>query len=244
MGLKEEMTADIDALAVTKPVGKATKKANDPTVHTHGDGRCEEQWTDDEGRRRTRPAQGRIPSYVFNCKACMAEDAKRMAAPPVITEDDLEHVVFLIPERVYDSRVVRAYLSKRYPGMELLAMSDIRPARLAMHKGARIVVVNRRYLPGNSVLGPQIIQAEDRHGGVVETPVDPAQYIGEVVESAPLDVSECVMSSQGSMFSDATVDLKELCLRLCDLAAPTNYIAQYKRIVGSDEQMFTMRTLG
>lgn len=247
MGLKEEMTADLDPKVLEKATAASatskTKRVAD-SVHQHGNGRVEEAWIDEDGRRRTRPAQGPIPKYVFSCKACIAEDAKRMAAPSSLTEDDMENVVFLIPERNYDATVAQAYLAKRYPGMSLFATSTIRPARLALHKGAKIVVVNRRPVPGTSMVGPSSIQTEDRHGTAIEKPVPPSDYLNEVVESEPITVSDALAAAPGSMFADQSIDLTELCLRLCELAQPTCFIAQYRRTVGSDEQVFTMRTSG
>jgi hypothetical protein len=244
MGLKEEMTADLDPQVHAKAeTRKTVTKRVDVSVHQHGTGKCEEMWVDEDGRRRVRPAQGRVPKYAFNCKVCKTEDAKRMAAAPTLTDEDIEHTVFLVPERAYDQRVAREYLAKRYPGRELFMTADIRPARLAMHKSSKIVVVTRRALPGNSSVGAEVKKTEDRHGSTIDVPVDPAEYVSEVVESAPVDVSECVSAAQGTMFSDSVVDLSELNAHLCDLALPGYFVAQYKRVVGSDELVFTLRSL-
>lgn len=246
MGLKEEMTADLDAQAPRKAAEAVARKKlpkADPTVHDHGNGRCEEHWTDEDGRRRTRPAQGRIPKYVFNCKACQAEDKARMAAAPTLTEDDFESTVFLVPESSSDAKVVNEYLKKRYPGQSLFATDTIRPARLALRPGAQVVVIVRRALPGHVHVGANFRHVEDKDGRQVEQPIPPVEHIAEIVESAPVLVSECVNSTGATMFEDATIDISEFKARLGEHAAPRGYIAEYQRVVGSDEVVFTLRSL-
>jgi len=246
MGLKEEMSADIDAQAPKKAMEAVARRRApkvDPTEHDHGDGRCMEPWIDEDGRRRTRPAQGRVPKYVFSCKACQAEDRKRLDAPATLTEDDAENTVFMIPENATDAKVAREYLKKRYPGMELFIMDTIRPERLALRPGSKVVVLSRRALPGARGVGLAIKQSEDKEGRIVDVQVPPEEHIAEIVESAPVVVAECVASSSATMFEDATVDISELGHRLGEHALPRHYIASYQRVVGSDEQVFTLRSL-
>jgi hypothetical protein len=246
MGLKEEMEGDVTGGAGSGPKVSVRKKApveQDVLItHKHGDGRCEVAHIDEDGRRRVTPMQGRIPRYVFNCKACVADDQKRMAlAAP---ELDLDSTVFLIPEMAPDSLVALAYLEKRYPGQELATMDTIRPTRLALRKGVTIVVVTRRALPGSKHVGSLKRLIEDKRGEMIEVDVSPAEYIAEIVESAPLNVDDCVAATAATMFQDAQVDLTELCLSLCDVAAPRYRIDQYQRVVGSEETVFTMRRCG
>lgn len=246
MGLKEEMNADLDAQAPRKSAEAALRRKApkvDPTIHVHGDGRCEEPWIDEDGRRRNRPAQGRVPKYVFSCKACQAEDKARMAAAPTLTEDEFESTVFLVPENASDAKVVTEYLKKRYPGQELFTTDTIRPARLALRPGAQVVVLVRRPLPGQPHVGANFRQVEDKDGRQVEQPIPPAEHIPEVFESTPVVVSECVNATNATMFEDATIDISEFKARLGDLAMPRQYIAEYQRVVGSDEVVFTLRSL-
>lgn len=246
MGLKEEMTADIDGQAKSKAADRVTaRKAPkvDPTVHTHGNGACYEPYTDEDGRRRTRPVQGRIPKYVFSCKACQAEDAKRLAAPATLSEEEAEDTVFLIPENSTDGKIARAYLEQRYPQRELFALDTIRPERLALRPGSRVVVLSRRVLPGNKTVGSSIKQGEDKDGNVVDIHVPPETHIAEIVESAPIVVSDCVASTSATMFEDATIDISELRDRLSEHALPRHFIASYQRVLGSDEVVFTLRSL-
>lgn len=248
MGLKEDMEGDL-ALASAAATGKAKPSVRkrvelEPTTpkHMHGEGAlCEVAYFDDDNRRRVRVERARVPPYVFNCKACIAEDKARMEAPP---EDiDFDSTIFLIPESAPDATIAQVYLAKRYPGVELAALSTIRPARLAIRKGAQLVVVTRRALPGKPCVGPMTRLIEDKRGDMVETPVPPEEHLAEIVESAPIVVDDCVKSTAATMFSDAVVDLTELNLRLCDVASPRYYIAQYQRTPGSDELVFTMRAL-
>lgn len=241
------MTADVDAQAPAKAAEAVARKRApkaDPTVHMHGTGQREEHWTDEDGRRRARPAKGRVPTYVFNCKACQAADAKRMAAPPtLVTEDDFANTVFLIPENSNDAKVVNLYLKQRYPGQELFCIDTIRPERLALRPGSQVVVMTRRPLPGKATVGNMFKIGEDKEGLITELPVPVETHLPEVFESAPVLVSDCVVSSAATMMEDATVDISELKDRLGELAAPRNYIAAYQRVIGSDEVVFTLRSL-
>lgn len=247
MGLKEEMTADVDAQAPAKSLDAVARKRApkaDPNVHNHGTGKREEHWTDEDGRRRSRPAQGRVPTYMFNCKACQTADAKRMAAPPVLsTDDDFENTVFMIPENANDAKVIGLYLKQRYPGKELFTIDTIRPERLALRPGSQVVVLVRRPLPGQARVGNMFKIGEDKEGLITELPVPLETHLPEVCESAPVLVSECVSSSAATMMEDATIDITELKDRLGELAAPRNYIAAYQRVIGSDEVVFTLRQL-
>lgn len=247
MGIREEMTADVDAQAPAKAMEAVARKRApkaDPTVHNHGTGKCEEHWLDEDNRRRTRPAQGRVPTYVFNCKACQTADTKRMAAPPTLSSDeDFENTVFMIPENASDAKVVSLYLKQRYPGKELFCIDTIRPTRLALRPGSQVVLLVRRPLPGKSKVGNMFKLGEDKEGLITELPVPLEEHLPEVYESAPVLVSDCVVSAAATMMEDATVDISELKNRLGELAAPRNYIAAYQRVIGSDEVVFTLRSL-
>lgn len=246
MGLKEEMEGDVTGAAGSGPKVSVRKKApveQDVLItHKHGNGMYSAVHMDEDGRRRSTPMQGRIPRYVADCKACIADDQKRMALPPA--DLDLDSTVFLIPELAPDSQVALAYLEKRYPGQELATLDTIRPTRLALRKGVTIIVVTRRARPGQRGITPPRRLIEDKRGEMIEVEVPALECIGEIVESAPIDVDACVASTQATMFQDAQIDLTELCLALCDVAAPRYFIAQYQRVVGSEETVFTMRFCG
>lgn len=244
MGLKEEMEGDVTGAASAGPKVSLRKKAAvaDVTKHQHGNGMVAQIHFDEDGRRRSTQVQGRIPDYVATCKACIAEDQKRMAA--AAPELDLDSTLFLVPEGGFDALVARAYLAQRYPGQDLAVLDTIRPARLAVRKGVMIVVVTRRVLSGQLQVGSPKRLVEDKRGDVTEVDVPPTEYLAEIVESAPISVDDCVNATSATMFQDAQLDLTGLCLTLCDLAAPRYFIAQYQRVVGSEEIVFTMRYCG
>ncbi len=245
MGIKEDMEGDLTGADKPRASVSVRKKAadpNEPLRHEHGNGMREQPYLDDDGRRRVTLVQGRVPKYLANCKACVAEDVKRMAADA--PEHDFDSTVFLIPELAPDSNLATAYLAKRYPGIEVAALSTIRPARLAVRKGASVVVVTRRVLKGQRFVGSSVRVVEDKRGELIEQQVPIEEYLPEIVESAPVVVDDCVTSTAATMFSDAQVDLGELSAQLSDHAAPRYTVVQYQRLPGSDEVVFTMRLLG
>jgi hypothetical protein len=241
--LREEMSGDLAPKTAGPNMSVTARKAKpataDATGHNHPPEQYAEQWKDDDGRRHTRSATGRTAKYLASCKACLAEDAARMAGPA--PTHDWESTVFLVPERQDDQKIIRVYLEKRYPGQELFITSDIRPTRLAIRKGVSIVVLTRRRLPGQKFVGGLSKYVENKLEQMVLQEIDPADLVPEVMEAAALNVDDCVTSHAATMFDDASVDLSELRDRLCDLAAPNYRIETYQRVVGSDEIIFALR---
>lgn len=239
MGLKEEMLKDVGDVA--RPV-VAVKKTDGKVEHVHTAGFVEIATYDGDGSRRMHQVPGRKPFYVFNCKACVAEDKARREALPTIPDEDLENTVFLIPERDHDSALARLYLSKRYPA-EIVALSDIRPERMASWPRSQIVVITRRMLPGARALGGKSELRENKKDEMVEVPIPIEFHLPEIFESAPVLVSDCVTANAATMFADSVTDITELRTRLAELCSPCFTIAQYQRVVGSNERVFSMRAL-
>lgn len=190
---------------------------------------------DDQGRRVIREVQARVPTYIFSCKGCIAEDKARMSAPTTLTEEQIEKTLFLIPEGDYDQQVVREYLKIRYPeAQNVVAM--FHAERLSYIKGAQIVVVTRRGKNGGHP-GPSWRRQKDVEDVWKETKIPPETYLDEVVESAPVVVAQCMDVSPANMFSDQQVDMSELVVRLTELAMP------YRIAVPADprDRMYVMR---
>lgn len=240
MGLKEEMLKDVGDAA--KPV-VAVKKTDGKVEHVHPSGFVEIATHDGDGHRRLTQVPGRKPAYINTCKACFAEDIARREAAPTLTEKELENTIFLVPERDFDQALVRLYLERRYADVAITAMSDIRPERMATWPGSQVVVVTRRVAPGRKALGGKFELKENKKDEMVEVPIPMENHLPEVFESAPVVVSECVQSSVATMFADASVDVTEFRTRLAELCAPVFTIAQYQRVVGSPERVFSMRVV-
>lgn len=243
--LQDEMTKIEDAPRMSaRPTAATTKKVElGKLEHSHDLEPRAENWTDEDGRRRTRQIAGRRPTYQWNCRACNAEDIARRESPPTLTDDELKNTLFLIPEHTHDSALARLYLEKRYAKPELAALCDLRPQRLATWQGAQIVVIARRPAPGKGRIGDAFRRSEDKHGNTVDIQIPVEEFLPEIYESKPIVIADCVVASKATMFSESISDVSELQSRLSEFALPRYYIASYQRVVGSDERWFTLRSL-
>ena len=200
---------------------KITQREAPVEAHKHPRGvRDEITGFDDLGRRIIQQVQDRVPTYVFNCKACQAEDRARMEAPPTLKPRDYEVTLFLVPESEYDNSVCRAYLAKRYPELEqsqASIVSAFHAEKLTYVKGAQMIVVTRR---PKSLRGPGLRRIKDDENKWIDVPVPPETYIDDVIESAPLVIDECLDVKPATMFSEQSVDMTELVARLAERAFP------------------------
>lgn len=231
-----------DAIIVDNPLPPAPEKpaqvvddlpAKKPP-HVHPSGVCDRIVGEDrDGKPIIREVPARTPTYVFNCKACQWEDRERMKAPTEVL--DLDSVLFLVPESDYDQKVCRAYVSKRYP--EVTSVTDkFHAERLSFVPNARVVVVTRRAKPGKQ-LGPRFKRKKDAEDVWQEWEVEPETYLDDVVESAPINIRECLHVQPAGMFSDQKLDLSELIARLSEVAYP------YRIAIPAhpDDRMYVMR---
>jgi hypothetical protein len=204
--------------------------------HRHPSGfRDEVVGVDEQGRRQIRSVPARTPTYVFNCPACVADDKARMAAPPTLTAAELNATLFLIPESDYDRSICTLYVKERYPEAQSV-VHQFHAEKLAYVKDARIVVVTRRGLNGKTP-GPGWKRQKDEEGKWEDFKLPPETYLHEVVESAPIVVSDCMDVVPATMFSEGSVDMTELTARVAERAYP------YRIAPPADprDKMFVMR---
>jgi len=169
-------------------------------------------------RVAVRVIHDRTPTYIFSCKGCIADDKKRMDAPPTLNEVALDKTLFLIPETEYDQAICRVYLKTRYPEATNI-VAQFNAERLSYVKGAQIVVITRRGKNGG-MPGPGTRRQKDAEDVWKESKIPPETYLDELVESAPILVEECMNVVPANMFSDQDVDMRELIARLSERAYP------------------------
>lgn len=206
------------------------------SAHTHvGGWRDEIYGIDEQGRRQIRSVLARTPLYVHSCKTCQAEDKARMAAPPTLTDAEIDNTLFLIPESDYDRDVARAYLSNRYPNARSVS-HQFHAEKLTYVQGARIVVCTRRGIDGKPS-GPAWKRRKDEEGKFEDFKIPADTYVNEIVESAPIVVAECMDVVPATMFSEGSVDMTELAARLAEHAYP------YRIALPADprDKMYVMR---
>lgn len=192
---------------------------------------------DDQGRRIVQTVPARIVTYRFDCKACQQEDAARMAAPPTLSPADYERTIFLVTDGAYDGSVARAYIKQRYGGEVPRAnvVSAFHAEKLAYVKDVKIIVFARRGKNGE-VPGPSARRQKDAEEVWKETPIPPDTYIDEVVESSIIDLTDCLGYVAATMFTEQSIDLRELVDVLSERAYP-HYIA----IPTEGDKMYAMR---
>lgn len=154
--------------------------------------------------------------YQNTCKACRAADAER-SRPGFcsIPEAELERTTFLVPETPYDDQVCRAYLMEKYPDAKYIG-SSLDLAKLGgWADGEQIVVVRRDTYPKPH--GPGFRREKDVEGKWEYLTIPPETHIGEVVESAPVNVKETIVNTKADRFTKSQLNIKPLIARLAEL---------------------------
>jgi hypothetical protein len=229
--IEKEVPLPARASARAKPIEPEDKT---PPKHVHPTGVREEViGYDDLGRRQLRAVADRTPTYMVTCKACIADDRKRSLEAPAAL--DIDHTLFLVPEPAYDNSVARAYVLSRWPEAVNI-VSAFHAEKLSYVKGAQIVVITRRGLNGK-LPGPSTKRTKDEEGTFHDEPIPPDTYLRECVESAPIVVAECMDVVPATMFSEQSVDMRELVARLAEVAQP------YRIAIPADpkDRMYVMR---
>jgi hypothetical protein len=232
----DAIIAEVPLVVSEKPKYAAQELPKDCPPHHHPAGVCDKVVGLDSisGLPIIREVAARKPMYIPTCKACQWEDRDRLATEPELL--DLSSVLFLVPEVEYDQRICKLHVSKRYPDAKAIA-SSFHAERLTFVPNARIVVVTRRP-PMGSTVGPRYKRRMDEEGVWQEWELEPATYLSDVVESAPIVVAECMRIESGSMFADQKHDLSELVARLSEVAQP------YRIAIPAhpDDRMYIMRS--
>lgn len=156
--------------------------------------------------------------YQYTCKACRLADAER-SRPGfcAISEEDLARTTFLIPDAPYDSLVCRAYLMEKYPDAPYIG-SSLDLAKLGgWAEGEQIVVVRRDTWPKPH--GVSQTREKDVEGKWQYLDVDPTTLIGEVVESAPVNVKLTIQLSAADRFTKSQLNIRPFISRLSELMA-------------------------
>lgn len=227
---------------------KASKKAdNERPKHVHPKRFHTEVSMDQDNRRVCQVVQSEPATYLYGCPLCALEDAERKSGEPLVKEEDFDKTIFLVPHLDFSREVCSLYIQKRYPGAVIL--SAIQPEVLAAVRDVQIVIVTRKPRKNAIELAPShetLLNAKEEW---IQKPVPVADFLDEVTESAPLLVSDGVSTTSATMFSGASIDLDVLKSRMCDLAAPFFYIADYVRGGGQGphpspiQRVFELRAL-
>lgn len=153
--------------------------------------------------------------YQNTCKACRAADAER-SRPGFcsIALDDLPRTTFLIPDLQYDGAVCRAYLFEKYPDSVYVGSSLDLGKIGGWAEGEQLVVVRRDVWPKLPGVGQT--RTKDVEGKWEYIEVDPATYIPEVIESAPIDVRKTIAISKADRFTKSQLDIRPLIARLSE----------------------------
>jgi len=139
-----------------------------------------------------------------------------------------ENTIFLIPDLEYDARVINLYLKKKYKNIPAAMITNqVNSNMLAFVTGLQFVVCVRRAQEDQS-LGPDFEYVEDKNGKTRMVPIKHETYISDVVESAPVKVSEYVKVQPASMFQQTETNLKPLIQALGDAAYPFRVTSQNK----------------
>lgn len=205
------LTVDKPLIAKAKPSAAPTRHEHPPVHHTVVDDVI------DGGRRITRTQERDRSVYFAGCRLCQLQDRERMQTePPPI---DFERTLFFVPETDYDQQIARAYILHRYGEEAQNIVHAFNAEKLTYVRGAQIIVVVRRALPGK-MLGKREKRIKDEEGKWDDQPVPPETYLNEIVESAPIIVEDVVRVTKADMYNEGSVDMSELIERLGELVFP------------------------
>lgn len=154
--------------------------------------------------------------YSPSCQACRRLDEERAPVPP----EDIERTIFLVPEFIPEKQISTVYLQNRYgEDTELIIRDKFDLKLMARLMKAQIVVVVRRSR-GKPVKSH--VRFEHREDGrQYEVQVPHIELIGDIVESAPIQVSDCVDGPEAlGMFDEGMLDTAELVERLQEVTVP------------------------
>lgn len=198
-------------IAKAKPAPAPTRHEHPPVHHTViAD-------VSDGGKRITQTVERPRSVYFAGCRLCQLQDRERRESePPPI---DYDATLFFVPELDYDQQIARAYIRHRYGADATNIVHAFNAEKLTYVRGAQIIVVVRRPLPGK-LLGKREKRIKDEEGKWDDQPVSPEEYIGEIVESAPLIVEDVVRVTKADMYNEGSIDMSELIERLGELVWP------------------------
>lgn len=155
--------------------------------------------------------------YAPSCQACRRLDDERAPVPA----EDLERTIFLVPEFIPEKQISTVYLQQRYgEDTDLIIRDKFDLKLMARLMKAQIVVVVRRSRGGKPVKSH--VRFEHREDGrQYEVQIPHVELIGDIIESAPIPVSDCVDGPEAlGMFDEAMLDTAELIERLQEVAVP------------------------
>lgn len=154
---------------------------------------------------------GSEESFSASCRACVKSDRERKP----VSRDDLANTVFLFP-RHYGT-FAKAYLAKRYPGLDLEMCDSLPIWQVASAQDYQIVLVRPVPEVGKQ-LEPFDVRVQDNVLGKFETVAnDPEKILTQFCESEPLKIEElCTLQSgaAGRITVTGNYDARELIKRI------------------------------
>lgn len=155
-------------------------------------------------------------TYLFTCKACRAEDAKRSKLDhKQVQFEDMERVTFLVPGG-YDGEICRAFLAEKYPDAVYIGSSLDLGQLTGWADDERIIVVRRDTYPKQP--GPGFERTKDKEDKWVTLEVPASRYIEDVAEMAALSVKALLIHTKGAnRFEKAKLDIGSFIQRIAEL---------------------------
>jgi hypothetical protein len=127
----------------------------------------------------------------------------------------MERTIFLFPDYQPEERVCREYVKQHYLNAKIVG-SKFNLPRVSQIPEIQLVAVRRQAPPGKELtpVYNRIIGA-DMKPRDLENPI--ALLVPDVLESAPISVSDAVDNVATSLLSDQAMNNSELVNRLCDV---------------------------
>lgn len=159
--------------------------------------------------------------YCFTCLACRAEDKARSGLnnpPQFTTPEELEQVIFLIPESDHDRSIVLEYINQRYPGAPYVSSQIDVSGFTGWGDGEVIVAIRRDTWPRPPRPGSKL--GKDEIGNWAQVPVPIETFLDDIVEMAPIEPRKELIIDKATRFRKGSLDRSALYDRLSEVFPP------------------------
>lgn len=178
--------------------------------------------------RHVHPPADHETIYSSGCHACRAEDEKRRnSTAQHIADEDLARTVFFIPNFDPELGIALEYLKQRYRGKAKNISHTVKWTKLLSLSDFQVVLVRRVPREGEELESHiKEVATEVQH---IRRPMyrRHAELTGQILESAPVAISEFANEAVFSLSDQVNPKVDELIIVLQDIVGPNFRIMKH-----------------
>lgn len=160
--------------------------------------------------------------YAHDWPEMQQADRERLKSPS-IPADRLASTIFLAPRSSYEFALAREFLLKRYPNVNLSQLRDYIPIGqlpAMLRDRVQLVVIVRRGINPDQRGAKPGTRIVDKKTGEMPEERPYSELIPDVIESAPLQLIDCIDADTDLYGANAEFSTDELVERLSEIAYP------------------------